>query len=72
MKIFKVSVFFVCMVFSTSVFAQKMKAEDVLAKHLESIGTAEARASTKTQIVVGDALVKFISEVVSKVVEIER
>ncbi len=61
MKIFKVSVFFVCMVFSTSVFAQKMKAEDVLAKHLESIGTAEARASTKTQIVVGDALVKFIS-----------
>lgn len=61
MNIFKVSVFFVCLVFSTSVFAQKMKAEDVLAKHLESIGTAEARASTKTQIVVGDALVKFIS-----------
>lgn len=61
MNIFKVSVFFVCLVFSTSVFAQKMKAEDVLAKHLESIGTAEARASTKTQIVVGEALVKFIS-----------
>lgn len=61
MNIFKVSVFFVCLFFSTSAFAQKMKAEDVLAKHLESIGTAEARASTKTQIVVGDALVKFIS-----------
>ncbi len=61
MNIFKVSVFFVCFVFSTSVFAQKMKAEDVLAKHLESIGTAEIRASIKTQIVVGDALVKFIS-----------
>jgi len=61
MNIFKASVFFVCLFFSTSVFAQKMKAEDVLAKHLESIGTAEVRASIKTQIVVGDALVKFIS-----------
>ncbi|CAN5828730.1 MAG: hypothetical protein H0X72_06255 [Acidobacteria bacterium] len=61
MNIFKVSVFFVCLVFPTSVFAQKMKAEDVLAKHLESIGTADIRVSIKTQIVVGDALVKFIS-----------
>ena len=61
MNIFKVSVFFVCLFFSTSAFAQKMKAEDVLAKHLESIGTADIRVSIKTQIVVGDALVKFIS-----------
>lgn len=33
--------------------AQKMKAEDVLAKHLESIGTAEDRTATKNMIGTG-------------------
>lgn len=42
-------------------FAQKMKTEEVLAKHLESIGTADARAAVKTLIAVGDATAKFIS-----------
>jgi hypothetical protein len=42
-------------------FAQKMKTEDVLAKHLESIGTADARAAVKTLIAVGDATAKFTS-----------
>lgn len=34
---------------------QKMKAEDVVAKHLESIGTAEARAKAKSRIIQGTA-----------------
>lgn len=42
-------------------FSQKMKAEEVLAKHLESIGTAETRVGVKTLIAVGDATAKFIS-----------
>lgn len=46
---------------ATSTFAQKLKAEDVLAKHLESIGTSEARAATKSQVAVGDAQVKYIT-----------
>lgn len=46
---------------SASAFAQKMKAEDILAKHLNSIGTAETRALLKSLITVGDADVKFIS-----------
>ena len=41
--------------------AQKMKPEELVAKHLDSIGTAEARAATKSQIAVGDAVVTFIS-----------
>ena len=42
--------------------AQKMKAEEVLAKHLDSIGTPEVRASVKNQMAVGDAVVTFISQ----------
>ncbi len=45
----------------SSVFAQKMKAEDILAKHLDSIGTSQERAATKSQIAVGDAQIKFIT-----------
>ena len=41
--------------------AQKMKPEELVAKHLDSIGTAEARAATKSQIAVGEAVVTFIS-----------
>jgi hypothetical protein len=62
MKIIKLAACFVLFaVFSASVSGQKLKAEDVLAKHLESIGTAEARASLKSLITVGDATVKFIT-----------
>lgn len=42
-------------------FSQKMKAEDVLAKHLEAIGTAQKRLLLKSQITVGDAVVNFVS-----------
>jgi hypothetical protein len=35
---------------------QKMTAEEVIAKHLEAIGTAEARAKIKSHIILGTAL----------------
>jgi hypothetical protein len=38
---------------------QKLKAEDVVAKHLESVGTAEARATIKSRIAVGTVVVSF-------------
>jgi hypothetical protein len=44
------------------VFSQKMTAEDVVAKHLDSIGTAEARAGIQTFILTGDATVKLVSK----------
>ncbi len=63
MKIFNFAAgFLLLVVFSVSAFSQKMKAEDVLAKHLESIGTAEARAAIKSQMVIGDVLVTFVSQ----------
>lgn len=52
----------VLFVFSVNSFSQKMKAEDVLSKHLDSIGTAEKRASVKSQIAVGNGTVKFVSQ----------
>lgn len=42
-------------------FAQKLKPEEVLAKHLDSIGTTEARSAAKSRIAVGEASAKFIS-----------
>jgi hypothetical protein len=44
------------------VSAQKLKPEEIIAKHLESIGTAEARAGVKSQMAVGDAVVTFVSQ----------
>lgn len=38
---------------------QKMTAEEVIAKHLESIGTAEARAKIKSYVILGTALATF-------------
>lgn len=43
------------------VSAQKLKAEDVITKHLESIGTAEARVAAKNIIAVGPGTSKFLS-----------
>ncbi|HEY0386629.1 MAG TPA: hypothetical protein VGC64_11485, partial [Pyrinomonadaceae bacterium] len=37
----------------------KMKPEEVVAKHLDSIGTAEARAKIKSRIIQGTALATF-------------
>jgi outer membrane lipoprotein-sorting protein len=41
---------------------QKLKAEEIIAKHLDSIGTAEKRASLKTFIAVGEVRVEFITQ----------
>lgn len=46
---------------SVFVTAQKLKAEDVIAKNLESIGTPEARAKVKNMIAVGNGTSKYIS-----------
>src|SRR6476469_960600 len=63
MKIFKnlVVLSAVLSVLSIAATAQKLKAEDVIARHLDSIGTAEARAAVKNMIAVGDATAQFVS-----------
>lgn len=40
-------------------FSQKLKAEDVVAKHLESVGTEAQRAATKNRIALGTVVVSF-------------
>lgn len=44
------------------VSAQKLKPEEIVAKHLEALGTAEARAAVKSQMAIGDATVTFVSQ----------
>jgi hypothetical protein len=39
--------------------AQKMKAEEVVAKHLESVGPASARAAIKNRVVLGTVVITF-------------
>ncbi len=63
MNSFKLAACFLLLaVFSSIATAQKLKVEDVLAKHLESIGKAEVRSSVRNQMVVGNALVTFVSQ----------
>lgn len=62
MKFVRFPVLLVLLLLSLPAFAQKLKPEEVIAKHLESIGTAEARAAAKSRMIVGDVLVKFISQ----------
>lgn len=61
MKIYKYAALFVLYVavLTAPVFSQKMKAEDILAKHLDSIGTAEVRANNTSRAAVGDAQVSY-------------
>lgn len=68
MKIFNLTILVMFCLFTTSLFAQKMKPEDILAKHLDSIGTAENRAATKNLIAVGSAEVKSITKITTPVV----
>lgn len=44
---------------AATIAPQKMTAEEVVAKHLESIGTAEARAAAKSHIILGTAVATF-------------
>ena len=54
---------FVAMLLAASfaVEAQKLKPEEIIAKHLESIGTAEKRASVKSFVAVGEVNVDYIT-----------
>jgi len=53
----KLLVFVTLTVFlSTTSLAQKLTAEEVIAKHLESLGSAEARASVKSRVMQGTVL----------------
>ncbi len=63
MKIFRFTVFplLFLFLFSISTFAQKIKVEDIIAKHLDSIGTAEKRTALKSLIAVGEITVQSIS-----------
>ena len=47
---------------SVPAFAQKLKPEEIIAKHLDSIGTAEARAGAKSRMIVGEVTVTFITQ----------
>jgi hypothetical protein len=44
---------------STALAVEKMKAEDVVAKHLESIGSAAARSAARSRVVVGTTRATF-------------
>lgn len=45
----------------SSAAGQKLKAEEILAKHVESLGTPETRAAAKNRMAAGSVLVTFIS-----------
>lgn len=51
---------------STTVFSQKMAPEDVLAKHLDSIGTQEKREAIKNQLAIGVSEFSILTGVKSK------
>lgn len=59
-NLFLVSVLFL-MLFSFSSFGQKLTAEEIIAKHLDSIGKPEMRSPSKSRVMVGDALVTYVS-----------
>ena len=61
-SIFALTVVIVLSAFAASGLGQKLKPEEIVAKHLDSIGTAEARMATKTRMAVGDATVTFIPQ----------
>jgi hypothetical protein len=63
MKLTKFLTFSMLLVLALSagnLFAQKMTAEEVLAKHLDSIGSAQSRDAVKTRIIVSD--VEFLRQ----------
>lgn len=64
MKVLMLTVFSMLLVclFAVNSIAQKMKAEDVIAKHLDSIATAEKRAEIKSMIAVGEVTVNYITQ----------
>lgn len=59
---FSLAVFILGTAMTLTGFGQKLKPEEIVARHLESIGTPEARAAAKTRIAVGEATVTFLSQ----------
>lgn len=53
---------FLTVFFSLSAMAQKLNPDEIIKKHLDSIGKAEVRAAIKNRIMVGSAVVKFITQ----------
>ncbi len=47
---------------ASSASGQKLQAEEVIAKHLDSIAPAEKRASIKSFIAVGEVLVEYLTQ----------
>ncbi len=66
MKMFA-AVFLVTLCVAGSLFGQKITADELVAKHLDSIGTTADRAATKTLIAVGDAEVKSVTKITTPV-----
>ncbi len=64
MKNFQIFALFAFLIFAlpAASFSQKLTPEEILAKHLDSIGTATARAGNTSRIVVGNADVEFTSQ----------
>lgn len=67
MKIFTLTSLLI-LIFAASIFAQKMTTDELLAKHLDSIGTATDRVATKTLIAVGDAQIKSVTKITTPIV----
>jgi len=58
----KFAVTFALLLLALPVFAQKLTADEVVTKHLNSIGTAEARAAVQNIMTVGDVTFKLLSK----------
>jgi len=56
-----IGIFVLLAIGSVAASAQKLKVEDVIAKHLESIGSPEARSAVKNIIAVGNGTSKYLS-----------
>lgn len=55
-------VFLALLLLALPVFAQKLTANEVVAKHLDSIGTAQARSAIQNMMSVGDVTFKFLAK----------
>lgn len=60
MRIYKLPILLALLLLSAGAFAQKVKPEEILAKHLDSIGAAEARGALKSLIAVGEVSVRSV------------
>lgn len=49
-------------ILSPPIFAQKIKVEEIVAKHIDSLGPPDARAAAKNRMAVGRVQVRFISQ----------